>query len=460
MNIRLDLAQGKYYMKIKTWEQIVMLLWVGILYILDQTVRWTIQDRFSRLQFFCSCLWVLLTWMICFLLNRQFTWFQCNRIDTLKMFGMSNLAIFFVNVYYNRYLYFLLMGFYAVLNVFLIDAPVLALLLIEFFVYWYIFMFVYYVKTWHYYRMKLGRTFYWLKKILVHFSILAMLVFIFFQEQMQVLLYAKKLFFTCSHYVSHIIEVTNHKIGMLFALGFMVLTEFYYIRFIYGHALYGEEEISINIFNKKASFRDAILRFDGGRIAQIIKLNYILYTRNGNCIITKLFLGVIWAVIVFYCNSRQFCFTSGMIIIAVLSAIVMYRIREDLENRKIYGSIGCTVKKLFIYHSISGLVYVNSLSVITIMFGVIIGKFDMKSVGLMVLWMAFQTIFFISFNFYFILVRKVNVNSQLYEMFEYFIGITISITLLSFVAVIIFLVKIGKYGADKAEPENRSKRYD
>lgn len=458
MNVKLDLNQAKYCMKVKLWEQFLMLGWVGVIYILDLLLRGLIQNRLYHLQGFFSCLWVVLTCMVCFLLNSQFTWFQYNKIDTLKMFGMSNLSIFLVNIYQSRYLYLLLTSLYGIINSCLPDVPIIALLILEFCIYWYIFIFIYYMKTWHYYRVKLGKTFYRLKKILFHVGLLALLLVVFLQEQLQVLLRVKILYVRSQILFEGIIEFLNHTAGILLLVIVMLGTEFLYLKFICHHALYGEEDQDVSLFTRRAFLRDSILRFKGNRLTQILKLNYLQYLRNWNCVNTKLFMGVIWLIAVMYCKSEAFCMGMGVIVISFVSALALYRLQSDLGNQRLYVSIGCTIRETYWNHCLSAVVYVNSLNVFIVLLGVMIGKFDIWSGSLLIIWMIYQVLFAVSMHFYFALIRNVDITSQFYEIFGCLIEVILSLTPISILFLLVFLRKIKK-GVELGE-DNGRRKYD
>ena len=400
------------------------------------------QERFYHLQGVCICLWICITCMSCFLICHQLMLFQNKKTDILKMLGMSNFSVFFVNMYETRYIYIFIMSLFAVLNIFLTPVPVIPLMIIENAVYWYIYVFLYFVKTWHYHRAKFGKFFYWIKRVIMYLSFLGLVAFIFFRSQMQAILRTQKRLECLEWHVVHITAWANQLIGMILILSYIFGTELFYLNYIRKHAIFAEEDRDMNTFSRGASYRDAILKFRGKRFCQLIKMNYILYTRNWNCFVSKMVLGGIWILVVSCTDNKHLCFGVGMLVISTVSALVFYRIRDDLYNLKLYETLGYTVKWMFWNHCICAFSYLYTCTFIGIGIGLVLGSLSPLYAIIMVLWMIYQTIFFTSFNFYFLYVKGISGDSQLYEPFACFGAIAIAESPLSIVFPLLFFRKM------------------
>lgn len=445
MKVRQDLNQAIYYLKIKTWNRIFLWGFIGILCVIDYLCRFFVGDELYRIQSYCSCLIIAFTGMIGFLLYRKLSVFQYNEIDTLKMLGMSNQAVFFVVVYRTRYLYFFVMSVFSIMNIFVTDASIVFMLMLEAGIFWYIFVFLYFIKTWHYRRLKLGRAFYYIKRIATLVSSLALFLIILLQERLQVILRIKKSIPVIQGFFERIMDFSNKVIGDIFVHIFIIGTGFLYLRFIRRHALFGEEETKVAVIPFWIPMRDALLKFRGNRIYQIIKVNYVLYFQNFNCFFTKLFLGIIWLVLIFYCKDEKLVFYIGNVIIAMLSTLIMYRIREDSGNLELYRSIGYDVKRMFIHHSLSAFFYLYTFILMGMVYGVFAGHLSWKEACILILLMGYRTVFFVCFNFYYLFVRRIDIDSQVYEAYEFFVGTVLSLTPFGVVVMLFLLVKIIKY---------------
>lgn len=445
LKLRQDLNQAMYYLKIKAWNRVLMWGLIGILCIIDYSCRFFVHDGLYRMQSYCSCLIIGFTGMIGFLLYRRLSVFQYSEIDTLKMLGMSNQAVFFVAAYQIRYMYFFVMSVFSIMNVFLIDASVIYMLILEAGVFWYIFIFLYFIKTWHYHRLKLGRAFYIIKRIAVLVSSLALFLIILLQKRLQVILRVKKSIPVFQEIFEQVTDFSNKPLGGIFVHIFIIGTEFLYLRFIRKHALFGEEETKVIGIPFWVPMRDILLKFRGKRIYQIVKVNYMLYCQNFNCFITKVFLGMIWFILIFYCKDEKLVYYIANVIIAMLSALIMYRVREDSCNLELYRAIGYDTKRMFIYHSISAFFYLYTFILLGMVYGVLARHLSCKEVCVLLLLMGYRTIFFVCFNFYYLFVRKIDMDSQIYEAYEFFTGTVLSITSFGIIVMLFFLGKLIKY---------------
>lgn len=441
LSVKQDLNQAKYYLKITTWDKVLMWGWIPILCLLDYIGRWLIGNRFYEAQSFCMVIWLLLVCMISYLTNQQFRLFQLNEIDTVKMLGMSNLSIFFIAVYQTRYLYMLVMCIFGILNIFLVSAQILTLLILEFCIYWYIFVFIYYLRTWHYYRMKLGKVFYWIKLILAYVVVLAVLLSVLFQRQLQVILRAQKAFRGVQLWYMKLAELANNILGITIIWIFILGSVLWYYYFIYTHSLWEEDESVRSVYTSSKTLQDVILRFRGHKILQIIKLNYILFNRNFGCLLCKMLIGGFWFLIIFNCKDSKLCYYAGSIIISMVGSLIFYRIREDKYNWELYQSIGCTINKIFFHHCICAFFNLHDVVVLGMIIGLLKGNLTVVQVCFLILCMAYKTVFFASFNFYFMMIHELNADSQLYEAFACFGGIFFSLTPFSILVPILYWCK-------------------
>lgn len=441
LSVKQDLNQAKYYLKITTRDRVLMWGWIPVLCLLDYICRWLGVNRFFEAQTFCMVIWILLVCMISYLSYQQFRLFQFNEIDTVKMLGMSNIAIFFIAVYQTRYLYMLVMCIFGILNIFIVSTPILTLLILEYCIYWYIFIFMYYLKTWHFYRVKLGKVFYRIKKILTYVLLLAVLLLILFQRQLQVILRVKKAIIRLHLWYYELAELTNNILGTTIILIFLIGSGFLYFHFIYTHALWEEDENVISSYTSGETLQDVIQKFRGHKLLQIIKLNFILYNRNFGCFFCKMILGAFWFLILFNCTDSKLCYYVGSIIISMVGSLIFYRVRDDKYNWELYQSIGYTMKKMFFHHCTCAFFYLYDVIGIGMVIGLIKGNLTVEQVCFLILCMAYETVFFASFNFYFMMIRGLNADSQLYEAFACFGGIFISLTPFSILVPILYWCK-------------------
>lgn len=448
LSVKQDLNQAKYYLKITTQDELLMWGWMPILCLFDYICRWLAGNRLYETQSFCMVIGLLLVCMISYLSYQQFRLFQLNEIDTVKMLGMSNLSIFFIAGYQTRYLYMLVMCIFGILNIFIVSTPILTLLILEFCIYWYIFIFMYYLKTWHFYRMKLGKFFYRIKKIVNCVLLLAVLLVFLFQRQLQVILRVKKACAGFQVWYMQLVELANNILGVAMIWVFMIGTMFWYFRFIYAHSLWEEDENAVNVYTSSKTIQDVILRFRGNKILQTIKLNYILFNRNFGCFFCKLLIGAFWFLIVFYCKDSKLCYYAGTTIISMVGSLIFYRVRDDKYNWELYQSIGCTMNKMFFHHCICAFFYLHDVVVLGMIIGLLKGNLTVVQVCFLILCMAYKTVFFASFNFYFMMIREVSADSQLYEAFACFGGIFISLTPFSILVPILYWFKVRKIEED------------
>lgn len=444
MNIKEGMNQAEYFLHIKRRDKVIYWGWIALLFPIDCILRNLCYERFYYLQGFSTCLWLCITCMFCFLVCHQLMLFQNREIDTLKMMGMHNLAIFMVNVYETRYIYILIMSLFAILNVFLVMVPVISLLIVEYIVYWYIYIFLYFVKTWHYHRIKFGKFFYWIKRVLLYINFLALAAFIFFHSQVQALLNTQKHLEQFIHNFNEVAEWANQVVGVVIILSYIVGSEIFFVVYIKNHAIFADEDPEMNTHSKGARLWDKLLKFRGSRAKQLIKMNYILYTRNWNCFISKTIIGGIWIVVAFFTRNQYLCLCVGMLVIETVSALVFYRIRDDINNLKLYEALGYTVRWMFMNHCICAFSYLYTCTFIGIVVGLVAGSLSISYVLVMICWMVYQTIFFTSFNFYFLHVKGINADSQLYEPFACFAAIAIAGTPISAIFPVLLLVKLKK----------------
>lgn len=440
LDVRQDLNRAKYYMKLKAWSRITMRTLFFVLCLADYIGRLLIGECFLQIQGMCTCIWLVITCMICYVIYQQLEVFQRRDVDTIKMLGMSNLTVFFIFMYQTRWLYIMIMSLFGLLNIFLINVPILTLLIIEYCIYWYIFVFLYFLRTWHYYRIKLGKAFYIIKRISAYIIVLALLLIIVFHKRWQVIFRIEKIMLQLYEEFLKMVVFANTIIGMLFILILVAGTEFLFLNYIYEHALFGEEN-SVSLYTEKTTIVDWIVKFRGKKFVQIIKLNYILYLKSWNCLFCKLILGVFWCLILLYCRDGKLCQYTGNFLAVIMSGLIYYRIRDERGNMLTYHSIGQTIGKMFLYHYVSAFFFLFDIMLITEIAAVVCGRLSWIQLLLMLGWGLYQVLFFTSFHFYFIIIRRMDADSQLFEAFACIAGCMLAISMASVIIPILFLHK-------------------
>lgn len=166
-------------------------------------------------------------------------------------------------------------------------------------------------------------------------------------------------------------QFLNSGAGVLVIIAFIVVTKGLYFLFISRHALFAEDGKVQGVIGTKWAIRDRMIHFHNKRWIQLIKLNYILYSRNRNCRVSKLMFCTVWIVLVCYCRNISICFYFGLLAISLISTLVLYRIRDEKHNSEIYESFGYTPWQMFWNHCICGFVYLYNFMIL----GVLIAGF-------------------------------------------------------------------------------------
>lgn len=442
MNIIQQIRRIEEVYSIKRIEKVLFLGSSLFFFLLVFSLRTFFSVDFSYMQDRVVALWLLMACATAVIVDYQFTLFQNKQLNWFKMMGLSNFTIFLLAIYDCRIVWAFVIVIFSVINFFLTGYPVILLVLSECIWYCYLLGMLYYGKVCMINKFPCARMLIYVKRTLLHLLVIYLLSITFMGDNVCKgfkLQYERKEAPFIHKLMLHGIQSTLWR-GLF--IGLLVASWLFYCYYIYGHELYEDSSRISKLHLGTNQFQDFILRFNGNRWKQIVKLNYISFHKNKNNSVGKVILMVIWMLFVVFCNNQRMCFIVGLLITVMTATLIMYRIRDDMSNHLLYQSLGLTLKTMFRVYCSSGVIYLFDIYILIAFVGVIRGSLSIFHLLGLVLWLLYQTTYFVSFNLYYVFIRKMNVESPFYEIFEFFVGSFIGETPLSLLYPVIFQIRI------------------
>lgn len=462
MDIIQQFRQLDKFFHIKRIEKV--LFWGSslFLFVFISILRECIPIPLDKMQDQISVLWFLMVCMTAFLINYQLSIFQKKKLNWLKMMGLSNFSIFSMALYDCRLIWVFTMCVFSVINYFYIAYSTALLFLAECVLYCYLLAKMYYIRVSRMTEWKSTRVLLTLKRIVVYLLTMFWLIMLTMGDYIGKLLHIQDELREIHTIYCWMLNGIRSVWGVTVFCIILISSWVFYFCYIYGHELYEESGRIKKKQLARNQIRDWVIRFRGKRWLQLVKINYIQFRKNKNNVVAKTIFMFIWLAFIIFCKNPNVCFQVGTVIIALTGMLVIYRIQDDIPNRLLYESVGITLIKQFWIYCVSSVVYLFNIFILLMLVGVIRGSLSILHVVVLMLWMVYEVIYFVSFNFHFIFVRKVNAESPFYEMFELFVGTIIGGSPLSLIFPCLFYIETYKKdsheklrGEDKAYDDNR-----
>lgn len=380
-----------------------------------------LQDRITGLWLLMACL----TWL---LIDYRLAAFQKQKLNWFKMMGISNSVLFTLAAFDCRIIWILFATVFAIINIFFVEYSPLGLITMEGIMFIYLVALIYYLKVKELYRVRCLKIFHSIKRIVLYCCASVSFVVIFLGDTFFEYLPDKCQWRAVSRFYEEELEELHAgpKIVKLFL--FIGITLGYYYYYIKKHELYGESVRTKRMHNSSINVRDGILQFRGSRWCSLIKLNYLGFRRNKNNTVAKAIFMLIWCLFVCFCKEQRMCLIAGMFIVVLLAPLILYRFQDEQNNAQLYESIGLSPRKSFKVYCICGGFYLYNTFLFLGIVGIIRGNLSILQALILLCWLSYQIIYTVSFNLYYIYIRKKDVGTPFYEMFGIFLGALIGAT--------------------------------